>query len=177
VLVIGILGTFGYNSNVFIPLLARDALAVDAAGYGLLFSCLGVGSVIAAFGLAGRRGASERTLLAGGTAFTMLLFLVALSPWFLVTAGLLALLGAAGIVFSTTANTRLQLAAPAEMRGRVMSLYEVVVALDPIAVAPGAPGVRPATQRTSPSRSRKRACRRSTRRPSASRGSPCRTTW
>jgi MFS family permease len=128
VLVLGVLGTFGYNFNVFIPLLARYALDIGAVGYGILFSCLGVGSVIAAFGLAGRREASERTLLAGGAAFTILLFLVALSPWFLATAGLLALLGAAGIVFSTTANTRMQLAAPAELRGRVMSIYTLLLA-------------------------------------------------
>ena len=128
VLVLGVLGTFGYNFNVFIPLLARYVLDSDALGYGVLFSCLGAGSVAAALVLAGRRGASERTLLVGAAIFTAVLLLIAVSRWLPVTAGLLALLGASGIVFSTTANTRMQLAAPAALRGRVMSLYTLLLA-------------------------------------------------
>jgi predicted MFS family arabinose efflux permease len=42
------------------------------------------------------------------------------------TCALLALLGAASIVFSATANTRLQLGTPAALRGRIMSIYSLM---------------------------------------------------
>lgn len=126
VILLGALGCFGYNFNVFIPLLARYALNLDALGYGTLFSCLGAGSVLAALRLAARREATERALFSGAALFTAALLLIAVSPWFLLTAVLLAMLGAASIVFSSTANTRLQLVAPAALRGRIMSLYTLL---------------------------------------------------
>ncbi len=57
---------------------------------------------------------------------SLMLFLVALSPWFPLTALILTGLGAATIVFAATANTSLQLAVPDELRGRVMSVYTLV---------------------------------------------------
>jgi len=56
------------------------------------------------------------------------LTLVGLSPWLPLTLALLVLLGAASIVFSASANTRLQLTTPPELRGRVMSLYFLLFA-------------------------------------------------
>jgi MFS family permease len=128
VILLASLGSFGYNFNIFLPLIARYVLDVGPFGLGVLFSCLGAGSVVAALTLASRREASERTLLVGATIFTCLLLLVALSSLFLVTAVLLLALGAASIVFSATANTRMQMAPPAALRGRVMSLYTLLFA-------------------------------------------------
>jgi MFS family permease len=48
---------------------------------------------------------------------------VGLSHWFVLSLFLLAVLGYAGITFTATANTRMQLSAPDHLRGRVMSLY------------------------------------------------------
>ena len=45
------------------------------------------------------------------------------SRWQLVTMGLLVGLGLCGILFMTTANTRLQLISPPSLRGRVMGIY------------------------------------------------------
>jgi predicted MFS family arabinose efflux permease len=120
------LGSFGFNFNVFLPLVTRYVLERGPFELGILFSCLGGGSVIAALGLASRRNAGERTLLLGATAFTGLLTLLPLSPWLPVTMVLLLLLGGASIVFSATATTRMQLAAPSDLRGRVMSLHTLL---------------------------------------------------
>lgn len=127
IILLAALGTFGFNFNTFIPLLARYALDSDAAGFGLLFSCLGFGAVVAALLIASREQATERTLCLGAVAFPLLLFLVAVSPSFLVTAALLTVLGAASTVFSATASTRMQLAAPPELRGRVMSIFTLLM--------------------------------------------------
>ena len=41
-------GTFGYNFNTFVPLVARFILNTNSFQYGLLFTCLGAGSLISA---------------------------------------------------------------------------------------------------------------------------------
>jgi MFS family permease len=121
-------GAFGNNFNVFLPLLARYALDAGPFGLGVLFSCLGAGSVVAAMAVAGGGVPSERRLFIGAAAFALGLMIVAGSSWFGLTAGLMVLLGIANISFSTAANTRLQLGAPPALRGRVMSLYTLLQA-------------------------------------------------
>lgn len=123
-----VLGTFGYNFTVVLPLIAQDVLHSGAAGFGALTSAMGIGSLLAALGVAYRGRATRRTLLVGATGFSVLFFAVALSHWWLLTLPLLVALGLYSITFSATANTRLQLAAPANMRGRVMSLYQLLFA-------------------------------------------------
>jgi MFS family permease len=123
---IGVLGGFGFNFNVFVPLLARYALGSEAVGLGLLFSGMGCGAVSAALTLAARRDATEQTLLRGAMALALLLALLGLSRSFLVTAVLMFGLGAANVIVSSTANTRIQLITPPELRGRVLGLFFLV---------------------------------------------------
>jgi predicted MFS family arabinose efflux permease len=120
------LGTFGYNFPVVLPLLAKFTLRTGPGGLGMLMTSLGIGSLIAALGMAYRGRASRRTLFAGASAFSVLLFLVAASPSAWITVPLLVLLGFASITFMATANTLLQLTAPPELRGRVMSLWALL---------------------------------------------------
>jgi MFS family permease len=122
-LLMAVLGLFGYNFTVVLPLIARDVLHTGAAGFGALTSAMGVGSLIAALGIAYHGRATRRTLLLGAAGFSVLLGSIALSPLWLLTAPLLVALGLCSIVFTATANTRLQLLAPPELRGRVMSIY------------------------------------------------------
>lgn len=117
------LGAFGFNFQTFVPLLANYVLGVGPLEFGVLFSFLGAGAVTAALLVASRRDATEKALRNAALGFTLLLLLVALSSWFAVTAGLLVLLGAFSTTFSATANTRLQLTTPPELRGRIMSIY------------------------------------------------------
>jgi MFS family permease len=123
-----VMGTFGYNFSTILPLIAKYVLHAGALGLGILTSALGVGSLIAALGVASARRTSHAVLLGAAALFSVVLLLVGLSPWLPLTLALLVLLGAASIVFSASANTRLQLTAPAELRGRVMSLYFLLFA-------------------------------------------------
>ncbi|HZU07517.1 MAG TPA: MFS transporter [Chloroflexota bacterium] len=122
------LGAFGFNFLTVLPLLARYAFDAGPEGYGFLSSCLGLGSLAAALAVAGRRRATRRQMLVAAAGFSLLLGLIALSPWYAATAALLVLLGGAGIAFSATAQTLLQYAAPGPLRGRVMSLYTLLFA-------------------------------------------------
>ncbi len=123
-----VMGTFGYNFSTILPLIAKYVLHAGAFGLGILTSALGVGSLIAALGVASARRTSHAVLLGAAALFSVVLLLVGLSPWLPLTLALLVLLGAASIVFSASANTRLQLTAPPELRGRVMSLYFLLFA-------------------------------------------------
>ena len=125
---VGTLGTFGYNFNTLLPLIAKYVLHSSAVGFSLLLSAMGVGSLAGALGVAYARRTSLPLLLAAAGAFALLLFVVGLSPWAPLTLALLALLGIASIMFSSSANTRLQLNAPGELRGRVLSMYFLLFA-------------------------------------------------
>ena len=125
---VGVLGTFGYNFTTILPLIARYVLHSGALGLGVLTSAIGVGSLAAALGVASAGRTSLAVLLAAAALFSLMLVLVGLSTWLPLTLGLLIVLGVTSIVFSASANTRLQLAAPARLRGRVMSLYFLLFA-------------------------------------------------
>ena len=128
VLLMAVLGTLGYNFTVVLPLIARYVLNAGPAGFGALTSAMGVGSLIAALGIAYRGRATRRTLLIGAAGFSLLLLCVALSRWWVLTVPLLVGLGFTSIIFSATASTRMQLVAPPVMRGRVMSIYQLLFA-------------------------------------------------
>lgn len=123
-----VIGTFGYNFTTILPLIAQYVLHTQASGFGLLTSAVGLGSLVAALGVASAGRTSIRVLLGAAAAFSLLLIGVGLSHALPLTLALLAALGVASIVFSASANTRLQLATPPELRGRVMSLYFLLFA-------------------------------------------------
>lgn len=126
--VVACIGTFGYNFNVVLPLLAGFVLHTDATGFGLLSACLGAGSLLGALTTAYTRQVTMRRLLIGSGAFSLIFIALAVSPSFALSAALLVGLGFAGITFATTANTLLQLTVPDALRGRVMSLYILLFA-------------------------------------------------
>ena len=120
-IIVAAIGTFGYNFSVVLPLLSGFVLHTNAAGYGGLSAFLGFGSLVGALGTAYTRQVTMRRLIIGSTVFSILLGAVAISTNFVLSGVLLVMLGFAGILFSTSANTLIQLTVPDELRGRVMS--------------------------------------------------------
>jgi len=129
-LIIAVLGTislFGINFNVILPLFATDVLHSGAAGFGLLSSAIGLGALLAALGLAwSKKRPSITQMLLVALIFSVLEALFALSHWYMLSLLLIAAVGFAQVVFTTTANTTLQTVTPDYLRGRIMSVYMLV---------------------------------------------------
>jgi MFS family permease len=128
VVLVAIVGTFGYNFTVTLPLVDKYILNRGEIGLGFLTAALGLGSVIAALVLAGQEAARKRTMFIGGGVFAVLLGVVAVSQWYFVTLVLLLFVGMFSTAFHATANTSLQLTAPDRLRGRVMGIYMLLFA-------------------------------------------------
>jgi MFS family permease len=121
-----LVGTFGFNFQVVLPLLARFSFDGGAGTYAVLVSAMGVGSVAGALitGAHGRTG--PRLIAAAALAFGVSALLSAAMPALAFEIPMLALLGAAAVTFAASINSTLQLAVEPAMRGRVMALYSVV---------------------------------------------------
>ncbi|HTE86459.1 MAG TPA: MFS transporter [Dehalococcoidia bacterium] len=119
-------GTFGYNFNTFVPLVSRFILHTNSFQYGLLFSALGAGSLLAAVAVAFASTYRDRSVYMGGAGFMLLLAVLGISRNYAVSAAVLLLTGMASIVFSTALQTRLQLIVANEFRGRVMGIYTLL---------------------------------------------------
>jgi MFS family permease len=121
-----IVGTFGFNFQVILPLLARFSFDGGPGVYAALVSAMAVGSVAGALvtGSHGRTG--PRLIAAAALAFGGAALLAAIAPALVVEVAALIALGAASVTFAATINSSLQLAVAPQMRGRVMALYSVV---------------------------------------------------
>lgn len=117
------MGVFGYNWSAAMPLLSGLVLKTDASGLGLLWAFLGLGSLLGASATALAGPLTLRRLLFTGAGFGVLLACLSFSRSLVAACALLVALGAAGLLFSTAANSLLQLTVPERLRGRVMSIY------------------------------------------------------
>jgi MFS family permease len=125
-----VVSLFTLNHSVLVPVVARDMLRLDVQGLGFLMAALGAGAVSGAVGVAvlvsGRPPMS--LVLAPAVVIGAALFALTFAHRVAPAAALLFVIGAAQIVFLTSANTTVQLTVPAELRGRIMSLYMLVFA-------------------------------------------------
>ncbi len=126
-LLITVVGTLGFNFNVLLPLLAYDTLHAGPQEFGLLTSALGAGALAGALLLARRGGRPTHIILVSTAAiFGVMEALAGQTSSLVVTLIFIALTGAMMSTFSASANTTVQLSAPPEMRGRVMSVYTTI---------------------------------------------------
>ncbi|HJX44736.1 MAG TPA: MFS transporter, partial [Geodermatophilus sp.] len=119
-----VIGTFGFNFQVTIALMAREVLGLGAEGFGLLSTAFAVGSLTGAL-VSTRRTARprQRFLLVSAAVFGLLTVACGLVPGTWPFALLLVPTGAAALLFSVANNSFVQLGADPQMRGRVMALY------------------------------------------------------
>ena len=126
ILIMAVVGTFGANFNVVVPLMAQE-MGVGATGLGWLMAAMGFGSLVASLGLAyvGKE-AHPAIILASAATFGVFEAALAAVNNFAPTLVLLAIVGSAAVLFSALSNTFIQLTVPHRLRGRVMSIYTTV---------------------------------------------------
>jgi MFS family permease len=116
-------GTLTYEFQVTLPLLASTSLGVDAAGYGLMQTALGVGAIFGAMWSARRSVPTNRVVTGSAMVFGTVVLCLSLAPTYAVALMVIPLQGATNLVFSTLINSSVQLSAAPEMRSRVMALF------------------------------------------------------
>ncbi|MFE7134559.1 MFS transporter [Streptomyces sp. NPDC057638] len=126
IVLVGFVGTFGFNFPIFLAAFVQDVYHADAGTYGLLNTLMAVGSLAGAL-LAARRGTSRLRVLVGAAAlFGILEVVTAFAPHLWLFAALLVPIGMFGLTVNVTANASVQMASDPAVRGRVMSLYMMV---------------------------------------------------
>jgi MFS family permease len=131
-----LVGTFGFNFPIFIATMAVNVFHSDARAFGLLSSILAVGSVSGALFAAGGRKPGLASLSIGSGVLGLGFTLAALAPGYWWFAAALAVSGAAALTVTSGTNSIMQLSTETSMRGRVMAL-RVGVALGGMTI--GAP--------------------------------------
>ena len=116
---------FVLNYLTFIPVYARDILAIGPAGLGFLTGAIGIGALVGALTLASRRpsGGSGRLVLGALGIVGAALTVFALSRSLPVSMMALTAMGMFQVAYYSTTNTLIQVLVPARLRGRVLSLY------------------------------------------------------
>jgi len=123
-----LIGTFGFNFPIFISTMAVNVFHTDARGFGLLSSIMAIGTVAGALFAAGRQKSSLASLLIGAGVFGLACTFAALAPGYWWFAAALIIVGAAVMTFTNGTNSIMQISTEPAMRGRVMAL-RVAIAL------------------------------------------------
>ena len=126
--ILGFATTFlGTPILTFLPLFAQDVFQGGVAEYTKLMACAGAGAVTGALVVAwlGKFRHMGPTLLILQIAFGMLIVLFSISRVFWINAVLLFGGGACMVMVFAMLSSLVQLIAPNDMRGRVMSIYTV----------------------------------------------------
>jgi MFS family permease len=130
---VGMIGIFGMNFNVWVPVLASDAFDAGSSAYGQLFSAMGAGSLLGALSLAFSGRGPNRNRMVGavfvlGVGEVALGLIAASGTALLLGALAIALVGFSSTNTMSTANTLVQTTASDALRGRVMAVYMTVFA-------------------------------------------------
>lgn len=116
---------FAFSYQSLMPAVADRVLRVDAAGLGLLTFGASLGGVIGMLALTQLVETVRRGLLLAAvtTAFALGLLALAVSDRFLVSLGLMVVIGAMAAMFDALQWALLQSSVPDEVRGRVIGLW------------------------------------------------------
>ena len=120
---------FAMPFYVLLPILARDTLGVDVRGLGHLMAMSGVGAFAGGLSLARRltRRPPMPSFLAGMALFLLGLMGLGLCRNYYAALGCMALAGFGMVTQLSTGNSLMQLNVPDELRGRLMSLFGLIV--------------------------------------------------
>jgi MFS family permease len=127
IVMVAVLSVFALTMPVILSAYATEVFGVGAAGYGLFNSLVAAGALTGAIASTRRRSVRLRTVVLMGVCWGVLQAVAGLmtSQWGFGV--LLVALGIANLLFITAANSLVQMSSNIGIRGRVMSLYVLVL--------------------------------------------------
>ena len=118
-------GIFTRSYNPLLVIFARDEFEVGSFLFGLMIAAPGLGTLIAAFGIAARidTGGRGKKILFASIGLGIVQIAFASMPWYVGALPLLILTGVFTTLLAANMATVIQLEAPPRLRGRLMSIY------------------------------------------------------
>ncbi len=126
-IIMAVIGTFAYEFQVSLPILAQQTFLSDASAYAALFAAFGAGSAIGGIYSASRHTISPKHLVLAIFLFGISIIGTALAPTLLVATLGMAVVGVFSINVISLGNSTIQVASAAHMRGRVMALWSMAM--------------------------------------------------
>ncbi len=120
-------GTFGMNFQVTSALMATQVFGKGAGEFGILGSCLAVGSLAGALLAARRPRIRIRLLFVAAIGFGVAEIVAGLLPSYVTFALFAPVIGFSTITLLNSSNATMQITSDPALRGRVMALYMTVV--------------------------------------------------
>ncbi|WP_256979429.1 MFS transporter [Streptomyces sp. NRRL B-24085] len=124
---LAVVGSFGFNFQLTLPVLAKAEFGTGPASFGLLTSALAAGSLGAALVTTARvRRPTAGVVIGASALFGLCETASGLAPTFALTLVALAATGFGAGYFAQATNHRVQLGSDPRYRGRVLALYVVI---------------------------------------------------
>jgi MFS family permease len=126
-LMVALVGTFTFEFETSLPLLARNTFHGGDTTYSWLLAGLGGGAVAGGLYAARCARTGVARLALASVFYALSVAFVAIAPTLPVAIGACVLAGAASIMFLTTGNSTVQLASEPDYRGRVTALWSMAL--------------------------------------------------
>jgi len=126
-IVVSVVSMFGMNFQLTSAIMARVEFDKGPQEYGILGSILAIGALAGSVMAARRREPSARLVVMAAAGFGVASGIMSLMPTYWSYAASGVLVGFAALTMLTAANATVQTTTPTAMRGRVMSLYMMVL--------------------------------------------------
>jgi len=124
-LMMALVGTFTFEFQVSLPLIAQYTFKGDASSYAFLSGALGIGAVFGGLAIAGQKRTSPPMMIGIGFLFGFAVLGAAFMPTLVLSGAALVFAGVCSIYFTSLGNSILQLGSSPQMRGRVMSFWSI----------------------------------------------------
>lgn len=121
----GLVGMLAYEFQVSLPVLAQRTFHGGSEVYGFMTAAMGVGAAVGGLITAALGRTGIRSMVIASTGFGAAILLGAFAPNLAVVYAAMLFVGWASVSFISIGNSTIQLASRPEMRGRVLSLWQV----------------------------------------------------